>query len=60
MVIFDEFIEGDEFTESDWSEENKAPMFNIYILDIYSKTELTDDNNTFMGMLKLKYLKHGA
>ena len=45
MAILDEFIEDDVFTERDWSEEHDAPMFNISILDIYKKDELTDNNN---------------
>ena len=34
VTILDEFIEDDVFTESDWSEEDEAPVFNISILDI--------------------------
>ena len=45
MIILDEFIEDEIFTESDWFEENEAPMFNISILDIYKKADFIDDNN---------------
>ena len=45
VAIFDEFIKDDIFTKSDRSEE--APVFNISILVIYKKAELTDDNNIF-------------
>ena len=55
MVILDEFIEDDVFTESDWSEEDKAPVYNISILDIYKKVELTDDNNSILKWA-FKYL----
>ena len=46
VAILDELTEDDVFTESDWSEEDEAPVFNISILDIYKKAELTDDNNS--------------
>ena len=53
MAILDEFIEDDVFTKSDWSEEHEAPVFNILILDIYKKAELTNDNSiTFKWMFK--------
>ena len=45
VTILDELIKDDVFTESDWSEEDETPVFNISILDIYKKAELTDDNN---------------
>ena len=48
MAIFDDLIEDDVFTESDWSEEDEAPVLNISILDIYKKAELTDDNNSIL------------
>ena len=47
VAIFDEFIKDDIFTKSDQSEEDETPVFNISILDIYKKAELTDDNNIF-------------
>ena len=43
VAILDELIEDDVFTESDWSEEDEAPVFNISTLDIYKKAELTDE-----------------
>ena len=46
MAILDELIEDDVFTLSDLSEEDESPVFNISILDIYKKAELTDDNNS--------------
>ena len=46
VAILDDLIEDDVFTESDWSEEDEAPVLNISILDIYKKAELTDDNNS--------------
>ena len=46
MDILDDLIEDDVFTESDRSEEDEAPVFNISILDIYKKAKLTDDNNS--------------
>ena len=54
MTILDELIEDDVFTESDWSEED-APVFNISILDIYKKSELTDYNNSIFKWVS-KYL----
>ena len=42
VAILDELIEYDVFTEWDWSEEDEASVFNISILDIYKKAELTD------------------
>ena len=42
-------------TESDWYEENKAPVFNISILDIYIKGELIDDNSSIFKWVS-KYL----
>ena len=46
VATLDELIEDGVFTESDWSEEDEASVFNISILDIYKKAELTDDNNS--------------
>ena len=37
VAILDELTEDYVFTESDWSEEDEAPVFNISILDIYKK-----------------------
>ena len=53
MVILDELIKDNVFTKSDWSEE--VPVFNISILDIYKKAELTDDNNSIFKWVS-KYL----
>ena len=55
MAILDEFIDDDVFTESDWSEEDEAPVLNISILDIYINAELTDDNNSIFKWVS-KYL----
>ena len=55
MAILDELIGDDVFTESDWSEEDEPPVFNISILDIYKKAELTDDNNSIFKWVS-KYL----
>ena len=57
VAILDELIEDDVFTESDWSEE--APVFNISILNIYKKAELTDDNNSIFKWVS-KYLFNGS
>ena len=46
LVILDELIEDEIFTESDWSEKDEAPIFNISTLDIHKKAKLTDDNNS--------------
>ena len=49
VAILDEFIDNDIFTRSYWSEQDEAPVFNISILDIYKKAELTDDNNSILN-----------
>ena len=43
VAILDEFIEGEVFSESDWSEEDEDPVSTILILYIYKRAELTDD-----------------
>ena len=56
VAILYDFIEDYIFTESDWSEEDEAPAFNIYILDIYKKTELIDDDNNFFKWVSKYFL----
>ena len=55
MAILDEFIEDEVFIESDWSEDDEAPVLNISILVIYKKAELTDDDKSIFKWVS-KYL----
>ena len=55
VVILDEFIENYKFTESDWFEEDEAPVLRISILGNYKKAKLTDDNKSIFKWVS-KYL----
>ena len=58
VVILDEFIEDDDFTESYWSEE-EVPLLSISILDINKKAKLTDNNSIFKWVSKYLFNDSG-